>query len=66
MSAIGKPERATQDRIIALFRDELDYRFLGDRSDHDNGNADEVLLRSWLRAQGYSELQIERALRGGP
>ena len=62
MNAIGKPERATQDRIIALFLDELEYRYLGDRSDHDNGNVDEVLLRSWLSSRRYSEPQIERAL----
>ena len=28
MNNIGKPERATQDRIIALFHDELDYDYL--------------------------------------
>ena len=33
MSDVGKPERATQTRLIALFRDELGYRFLGDRTD---------------------------------
>jgi hypothetical protein len=27
MSDIGKPERETQRRVIALFRDELGYRF---------------------------------------
>jgi len=27
---VGKPERETQRRVIALFRDELGYRFLGD------------------------------------
>ena len=30
MNDIGKPERETQRRVIALFRDELGYRFLGD------------------------------------
>lgn len=29
MSDIGKPERATQDRVIALFRDELDEQIEG-------------------------------------
>jgi type I restriction enzyme R subunit len=24
---IGQPERATQNRVIALFRDELGYRY---------------------------------------
>lgn len=28
MNTIGKPERATQDRIIALFSEELGYRYL--------------------------------------
>jgi hypothetical protein len=28
MTAIGKPERATQNQVINLFRDELNYRNL--------------------------------------
>jgi hypothetical protein len=28
MNPIGKSERATQDRVIALFRDQLGYVFL--------------------------------------
>jgi len=28
MTPVGLPERATQDRVIALFRDELGYRYL--------------------------------------
>lgn len=30
MNEIGKPERATQDRVVALFHEELGYRCLGD------------------------------------
>jgi hypothetical protein len=30
MSSIGQPERATQNRAIELFRDELGYRYLGE------------------------------------
>jgi hypothetical protein len=46
MSNIGKPERATQNRVIALFREELGYRYLGD----------------WLNKNGYSTPQINRVL----
>ena len=35
MSAIGQPEHATQQRVIALFRDELGYCSLGDWTDCD-------------------------------
>ncbi len=27
MDKVGQPERATQNRVIALFRDELGYRY---------------------------------------
>ena len=43
MSSIGQPERATQNRVIALFRDELGYRFLGDWADRTG----EVAPFSW-------------------
>jgi type I restriction enzyme, R subunit len=60
---IGKPERATQDRVIALFRDELKYRYLGDWSDRlGNSNVDESLLAAYLRKAGYDNLQINRAI----
>ena len=62
MRGIGKPERATQNRIVALFRDELGYRFLGDRSDRDNSNIEEGLLSAYLTGAGYSQEQISRAI----
>jgi type I restriction enzyme R subunit len=63
MSDIGKPERATQNRVIALFRDELAYRYLGDRADRDdNSNIEEELLTAYLTRNGYSPAQISSAL----
>lgn len=63
MNGIGKPERVTQNRVIALFRDELGYRYLGDWSDQpSNSNIDEELLTAYLARTGYSAEQINRAL----
>jgi type I restriction enzyme R subunit len=63
MSDIGKPERETQNRLIALFRDELHYSYLGDWSDRDNNsNIDEGLLTAWLTKCGYTSAQISTAL----
>ena len=60
---IGKPERETQNRVIALFRDELGYRYLGDWSDRPaNGNIQVVLLREHLTKAGYAPDQISRAI----
>ena len=55
MSDVGKPERATQNRVIALFRDELGYRYLGDWTDRDgNSNIEEGLLTAYLTRRGYT------------
>jgi type I restriction enzyme R subunit len=63
MSDIGKSERATQKRVIALFRDELGYRYLGDWCDRDgNSNIEEDLLTDYLKRSGYSKEQIAMAL----
>jgi type I restriction enzyme, R subunit len=63
MSDIGKPEWATQNRVIILFRDELGYRYLGDWSDRDgNSNVEEELLRAYLTRNGYAPAQISSAL----
>jgi type I restriction enzyme R subunit len=61
-AGISKPERVTQERVIALFRDRLGYRFLGDWTDRENSNIEESLLRPWLEKQGHSPEQISRAL----
>ena len=63
MSGIAQPERVTQERVIALFRDELHYRFLGDWIDRaGNSNIEEGLLTDYLRKAGYAPTQISRAL----
>jgi type I restriction enzyme R subunit len=63
MSNVGQPERATQDRVIALFRDELDYRYLGDWIDREgNSNIEEDILSAYLTASGYTSAEISAAL----
>ena len=63
MSNIGQPERATQNRVIALFRDELKYRYLGDWTDREgNSNIEEGLLSAFLSRNGYNTAQISRAI----
>ena len=63
MSVIGQPERATQDRVLALFNKELGYRPLGDWTDRpNNSNIETDLLSAWLAQRGYSTVQIARAL----
>ena len=63
MTAIGQPERATQNRVIALFRDELGYRYLGDWAEREgNSNIEESLLSPWLAKSGHTKTQISAAL----
>jgi type I restriction enzyme R subunit len=63
VSNIGQSERATQNRVIALFRDELGYRYLGDWRDRDdNGNIEEHLLTAYLSRNGYGTAQINKAV----
>ena len=63
MSTIGKPERVTQDRVAALFRDRLGYRHLGDWSDRDgNSNIDEGLLTTWLQGRSATAAQISAVM----
>jgi type I restriction enzyme R subunit len=62
MNQIGKPERVTQNRVITLFREVLDYRYLGDWSDRTgNSNVEEGLLTAYLTRSGYSQAQISVA-----
>jgi len=63
MNAIGKPERATQNRVVALFRNRLGYRYLGDWSDRQNNRPiEETHLTAWLANRGHSAAQSSRVL----
>ena len=63
MPPIGQSERATQNRVIALFREELGYTYLGDWGDRlGNSNVEEGLLTANLEKRGYSWEQINGAL----
>ena len=64
MDNIGKPERATQNRVIDLFRDELNYRYLGDWHERENNsNIEETLLSDYLTRSGYNAAQISGAIK---
>ena len=61
--SIGQSERATQNRVIALFRDQLGFRYLGNWIDRPNNrNIEDDLLAANLTARGYTPAQISRAL----
>jgi type I restriction enzyme R subunit len=58
-----KPERVTQERVVALFRDELGYTYLGNHQYRDNNsNIEEELLRAYLTRCGYSAALIGKAI----
>lgn len=63
MSKVGQIERATQNRIVKLFQEVLNYRYLGNwEKEEENSNVDEVLLTAHLTKQGYSPSLISKAL----
>jgi type I restriction enzyme, R subunit len=63
MNTIGQIERATQNRVIKLFRESLGYDYLGNWEDSPNNrNIEESYLRPFLKQQGYDDQIIDRAL----
>ena len=64
MTAPVPPERATQDRVVALFRDRLGYDYLGNWIDRvNNRDIEDDLLKAYLARKKYSPAQIGEALR---
>ncbi len=63
MSEVGQRERTTQNRLVALLRDQLGYSYLGNWEKRiNNRNIDTTRLRAFLKRQGYSDTLITRAL----
>jgi len=63
MSKVGSKERDTQNRVVRLFRDELNYTYLGNWEYRDNNsNVEETLLTAYLQKQGYDTAQINKAI----
>lgn len=63
MSNVGQPERKTQDRVIELFRESLGYEYLGNWARRpENSNVEVELLAQNLRARGYSDNLINKAV----
>lgn len=62
MSAIGKLERQTQNRVIALFQKDLKYRYLGNWEEREeNSNVETKVLHKWL-LQRYDENHTNKAI----
>lgn len=64
MSKPGERERLTQNRIVQLFQQQLNYRYLGDWYHRpNNSNIETDLLTAFLcDKQGYSDRLITKAL----
>ncbi len=63
MSTVGQIEKATQARVVRLFRDTLGYDYLGNWTDRlDNRNIEEGYLRAFLKRQGYDDTLAGRAI----
>jgi type I restriction enzyme R subunit len=63
MSTVGQIERKTQDSVIKLFKESLGYEYLGNWEYRDrNSNVEVELLTQNLRARGYDDNLINKAI----
>ena len=63
MTDVGQSERKAQEHVIKLLCDRLDYRYLGNWAHRgDNANVEVELLAQNLRARGYSDNLINKAI----
>ena len=61
---IGKPERATQNRIIQLFKEDLGYQYLGNWEEETRIQPieEDLLLNFLTQTQGYSDSIARKAI----
>ena len=64
MAKVGQIERETQNRIVKLFQEKLNYNYYGNWEDNqDNSNIEVEYLTKFLKEkQGYSQSLITKAL----
>ena len=62
MDRVGKPEIATQKRVINFFQTKLRYHYIGNLKDQENRNIDTDKLMKWLTDHGYSVTIATRAV----
>ena len=62
MSDVGQPEHRVQERVVKLFREHLNYDYLGNWECRENSNIEVELLWQNLKARGYDDNLINKAL----
>lgn len=63
MSQVGELERASQDRVVKLFQEELKYDYLGNWEERENNKNVEVeYLKAFLLKQGCDEAIANKAI----
>lgn len=63
LSAVGQIERATQHRIVKLFREQLGYSYLGNWEDRpNNSNIETDQVKAFLLLKGCNTLLINKAM----
>ena len=60
-STVGQIERKAQDRVVKLFKEKLNYTYIGNLEDQDNKNINVDLMKSYLQGK-YSDDLIFRAI----
>jgi type I restriction enzyme R subunit len=63
LNSVGQRERATQNRVVKLFRERLGYDYLGNWEYRaGNSNVEEEYLRAYLKRQGYGDALAGKAV----